>query len=299
MAQLQNTTITSVLTLPGVTTVTAPEANNLSLFAQKKAGRMMLSQVGPTGFDTLMQPHFATNRIGYWAAPGNATTVPLAFGLAAPTANGSATQRAVATTNIFTRCRRLGYLGAASANSVAGYRNGAAQFTTGSARDGEGGFFYLHKFGISNGTPPNPTMFIGLNTITGAPTNVAPNTTNSFGIGLAPGSNNLQVCYGGSTAQPRIDLGSSFIANTSNDTIFEVSIFSPRSVANASNTIIYYSVVKMNATTTVSNTGMIEGGSTILPSNTTLLGLQSWRSPSSAATAVALDLISLYIETDN
>jgi hypothetical protein len=300
MAELLSTNVNGSITIvsSSAALIVPPPANNITVFGENYANRVMLSVKGPSGLDSPLQYHFGHNKVAYWTPIGNATTVPLAFGTAAPTANGTATTRTVATTNIFTRTRRLGYVSATTANSAAGYRNTALQYTTGTANTGEGGFFYIHRFGITNGIPANPTMFIGLNNNTGAPANGVPNTTNSIGIGAAPGSNNLQLCYGGSTAQPRIDLGDTLRANVANDAIYQLTLFSPQSTANASNTVVHYHVTKTNNAGVFSNTGTIQGGSTILPSNTTLLGIQNWRSGGTSGTAVGLDLISLYIEAD-
>ena len=97
------------------------------LYAKTIAGRMMLRQLGPTGLGTTLQPFLGRNKVGYWIPPGNATTVPGVFGYTAPTAIGTATAASVATTNLFTRMRRLSYVSATTSNAYAGQRVNAAQ----------------------------------------------------------------------------------------------------------------------------------------------------------------------------
>jgi hypothetical protein len=278
-----------------------PNTNTIGVFARSIANRMMLAQVGPSGQDTSLQPILARNRIGYWNPPGNATTGPVAFGLAAPTANGTATARTIASTNRLTRLRRLGYVSGTVATQAAGYRSAAAQFTLGTA-NGQGGFTYVHRFAVSDAVlANNPNMFIGLNTITTAPANGAPNTTNCIGVAQIQGSNNYQIVYGGSATQPAINLGSYGTWTQANNIVefFELALYSPTRHANASNTIVNYRFEKVDGTAANVATGTIEGPATVLPSNTTLLGVQNWRSATTQAIASGIDLISLYIETDD
>lgn len=280
---------------------TTPPANTVGIFGRSVAGRMMLGAVGPTGQDTPLQPYLARNKIGYWTPPGNATTVPVAFGLAAPTANGTATARTIAATNKLTRLRRLGYVSGATAASVAGYRSAANQFTLGTA-NGSGGFHYVHRFAVSDAVlATTANMFIGLNTNTAAPANGAPNTVSCIGVAQLQGSNSYQLVYGGSAAQPAVNLGSYGAwtnANNIND-FFELALFSPIFHSNASNTVVNWRFEKVDGTGVNVASGTIEAGAAVLPANTVLLGIQSWRTAATQAIAVGLDLCSLYIETDD
>jgi hypothetical protein len=279
-----------------------PAANTLNLFCESIANRTSLAQIDPIGKQASIQAHLARNRIGYWNPIGNATTTPGVFGLTPPTANGTATARNIAATNRVTRSRRLGYVSLATpAGPCSGYRTPSAIFTLGTA-NGAGGFTYIHRFAVSDAVlANNPNMFIGLNTSVSAPANGAPNTTNCIGVAQIQGSNNYQMVYGGSSTQPAINLGSYGTWTQANNLtdFFELSLFSPTRHANASNTIVNYRFEKVDGTAANVATGTIEGPATVLPSNTTLLSIYNWRSGAAQAIATGLDLISIYIETDD
>jgi hypothetical protein len=62
---------------------------------------------------------------------------------------------------------------------------------------------------------------------------------------------------------------------------------------------VNYRFEKVDGTAANVATGTIEGPATVLPSNTTLLSIYNWRSGAAQAIATGLDLISIYIETDD
>ena len=295
-----NTTLSNTVTMRYVdaANVASPPANTLSIFVENLGGRFVLAQKGPSGLDTSLQPHLAKNKIAYWVPPGNATTPPVAFGIAAPVSSRTALLRNVATTNVFTRSRRLSYDANASISGVpANYRSAAAQFTMGTGT-GLGGFFYVHRFGFSNGTSAGSNTFIGLSANIAAPAAVAANTISCVGLGTIPTSNYFHIMYGGTAAQPAVNLGASFFYNTSNTDLWEFSMYSPNSgLANTANTTLYYRLEKIGTPNIVVSS--VEAGAAILPSNTTLLGIANYRDPGSQGLSCAIDLVSLYIETDD
>ena len=231
----------------------------------------------------------ARNRIGTWRPIGNATTAPLADGIAAPTATGTATARNVATTNLATSLRRLGYVSAATAGSLAGPRMAAAQFWRGNAAN-LGGFFFVTRFVVSDAAAvTGARMFVGLSATTGAPTNVEPNTVNNVvGVAQISTSNNLQIVTRDGTTAQTIDLGVNFPANTLSADAYELALFAP-----PNGTTIGYRVERLGTANVAEGTL-----STNLPVSTTLMGIQMWRCNNATALAVGLDLVNLYIETD-
>jgi hypothetical protein len=283
------------LILPYVATPAAPGADKLNLFAGKKAARMLPRFMGPSGLDVTLQPLIATNKIAWWNPPGNATTVPGVLGIAAPTAVGTATARNVAATNIATRARRLGYVSAATAGSLSGHYSAVAQFTIG-ATGGIGGFFYVCRFVVSDAAAVSGArMFVGLRNAVAAPTNVEPSSgqTNMAGVAQISTSNNLQIVYGGSAAQTAIDLGASFPANTLSADLFELALFAPPDTQ-----VIYYQVTRVNTGDVA--TGTLSGAvGTVIPAATTFLAHTAWRCNNATAAAVGIDVVSVYIETDN
>ena len=129
-------------------------------------------------------------------------TVPGVFGFTAPTTVGTVTARNVATTNFATRMRRLGYVSAATAASLASARVPVAQYTIGNGA-GLGGFTYIVRFVPSDAAAVSgERFFVGLTSATGAPTNVDPATlTNAVGLAQLSSGTNCFVVYGGSAAQ--------------------------------------------------------------------------------------------------
>ena len=273
--------------LPLVVGPVAPPADNkLAVYGAKLAGRMMLAQMGPSGLDTTLQPNLGGNKVAMWMPPGNATTAPGVFGMAALTALGTATARTVATTNMLTRMTRLGFVSSATAGNLAGGREAAAKYTTG-AGSGLGGFFARYRFAPSDAAAvAGARMFVGLAASTAAPTNVEPSAlVNCVGVGQLSTSNNLHIIYGGAAAGTPIDLGASFPAN-GNVAVYELTLFSP----SAGN--VYYRVLRLD-------TGAVaEGSLTNVPLGTVLLCHQLWRTNNATALAVGLDICGIYIETD-
>jgi hypothetical protein len=287
----------STLLLDGQSSdASTPSSGDLVVYSKAIAGRMMLKQIGPSGIATALQPFLARNKVGYWAAPGNATTLPGTFGYVAPTTTGTITARSVTTTSLFGRMRRISYVSATTAGSIACQYIAFAQVTVGDGA-GNGGFYKICRFGISDAAAVSGArMFCGLGSSIAAPTNVEPSTlTNSIGMGHGAADTTMHIYYGGSNAQTPIDLGSNFPANTRNTDVYELALFAP---SNSSNTV-YYEVTRLNTGNVAIGTLSGTAG-TVLPLSSTLLSYQRlWRCNNATALAVAYDIMSDYIETDN
>ena len=279
----------ATLTLPATPNPTVPSDSYGTIFIKKIAGRAMAAQIGPSGLDTTLQANLGGNKVALWMPPGGSTTVPGVFGMAALTATGTATARPVAATNLLTRMTRLGYVSAATAAALAGVRETVAKFTTG-AGPGLGGFFARYRFGVSDAaTVGGARMFIGLDALIVAPTNIDPSTkVNCIGVGQIAASNNLHIIRGNATAKTPIDLGANFPANTNADA-YELSLFAPPAGG------CYWQVRRLN--TTFEATGFLP--STEIPIATQLLCHQLWRCNNATALAVGLDVCGIYIETDH
>jgi len=279
----------ATLTLPDTQNPVTPGADYGTIFIKKIAGRMMAAQVGPSGLDTTLQANLGGNKVALWMPPGGSVTVPGVFGMAALTATGTATSRAVATTNLLARMTRLGYVSAATAGALAGAREAVAKYTTG-AGPGLGGFFARYRFGVSDpATVAGARMFVGLDALTAAPTNIDPSTkVNCVGVGQIAASNNLQIIYGKATANTPIDLGADFPANTAADA-YELNLFSPPAGG------VHWQVRRLN--TAFEASGFLASADT--PAATTLLCHQLWRCNNATALAVGLDVCGIYIETDH
>lgn len=282
------------LILPENSNPVASDVGEMKLFSREVSGRLMPAFIGPTGLDSTLQPFLARNKVGYWCPPGNATTVPGVFGFTAPTVtNFTATARNVATTNLFTRMRRLGYVTSAVAGQVGNWRVGVYQITVGSASTGLGGFSYILRFGISDAAfVTGARMFMGVR-FSSTPANAEPNTlTNCIGIGHGASDTNMKLYYGGTSAQTPIDLGVNFPSNTNNVDVYELALFSAPTSEDVS-----YEVTRLNtghvATGTITNTG-----AAVLPTNSVLLAPWGYRTNNATALAVGVDIMSAYLETD-
>lgn len=264
-----------------------PDAGRMKVFVHDIAGRQMLSIRGPSGIHTALQPVLSRNNIGIWDHPGNSTAAMSTWGLTAPTTSGTLTARTVATTNVATMSRRLGIVSAAGAGSVAGARSAVAQFTM------NAGFMVVFRFFNSDASAvANAKVWVGMTSTTTAFTGSGANPSsfpNSVGIGADTGQTNLAWMARGATTATTASLGGNFPANTLNKDFYEVALFCP-----PTGSTIGYRVERIN-------TGDITSGiiSTNLPATNTLLAPQLWRCNGSTALAVGLDVVSVYMETDN
>lgn len=279
----------------------SPAADNVTIFCTEIANRAMPAFVGPSGLDTTLQPLLARNKIAFWNASGNSTTAPVAFGMNTLTVqsnNGTTyTARNIATTNILTRMKRLAVISQSGTNAtIGGVRDTVAQYTTGTGT-GLGGFHFVARFATSDAATVNGARtFVGLTSATTAITNVDPATiTNCIGVAQLSGdATQWYIVYGGSAAQTAIPLGTELGAPTLTTTAFELSLFS----APSANGVLHYEM--LNLGTGVKVIGTITPGTLGLqtPLNTTLLAHRLWRTNNAQTTVTGLDIISIYIETD-
>ena len=228
----------------------------------------------------------------YQYTPITNSTTPTLIGFGNASTTGTATARTQATTNAISRQKRVGYVSSATAGSLSGVRFGTATLSIG---DGtfNGGFYYVCRFGISDAaTVASPRMFVGLSATTSSPTNVETSTlVNSLGIGHGAADTNLNIYWGGSTAQTPVSLGSNFPITI--NSIFELVLWSPTTDSST----VYYYVTNLNTGNYVS--GLVNGtAGTALPPNATLLTPQIWRTNNATALAVGIDVAGIYVETE-
>lgn len=267
----------------------APPSLTLNLYTRRLGGRQVAVTRGPDFPEIMLQSNFGGNKVAVWVPPGNSTTVPGVFGMAALIATGTVTARTVATTNAFTRMTRLGYVSAVTPGSLAGGREALGKYTIGGGN--VGGFFSRHRFCITDAAAvAGARMFIGLSASTGAPTNVEPTTlVNSVGLIQVSGSTNFQFYNAGATVGTPVDLGAIFNATTRSTDAYELIMYSS-SIDGG----LKYEVTKLSTGETIAGTA--DGN---IPTNMTLLCHQLWRSNNATPLAVGLDICSIYIETDS
>lgn len=272
------------------TSPTTPAAGTVKTHRITVGGREMLGVTSPDGLSYAAQPHTGRKRSA-WAQPIAGSNNHTVLGLSTMSLSGTGTARTPASTNLFTGTRRLGLVSQNSASSVCGIRNPTNQFWRGNAA-GAGGFHIIWRFGISDASlVATGRTFCGLWATTSAPTDVDPSTlTNIVGVGCDSGDTQLQLYAAGAAAQARMALGASFPVNTVSVDIYELILYCP---PNSSE--MRWSVLRVNTGDMTS--GTITNGAN-LPSSTTFMCPQLWRSNDSTATAVAVDWFSLYSETE-
>ena len=271
-----------------------PSSGQMGFFAGTVAGRVMPAYIGPDTVSAFVQASLSRTRIAYWAAIGSNTT-PSTIAFAATTTQGTATSRGTATTNLFTRARRIGYVSSATAGSLAGIYSTSICFYLGTGA-GLGGFSLVTRFGCSDAAAVSGArQFVGLASSVVAATNVEPSTlTNIVGIGHGASDTNLKIYYGGSAAQTPIDLGANFPANTLSTNLYELVLFS-----SSYGTGIGYRVTLLGTSYSTEGTITNTTPGTTLPATTTGLGFRAWRSNNATALAAGIDLSTIYLETDN
>ena len=274
-------------------TPTTPDSDTVTVFRKAVANRQMSAFVGPVGSHTVIQSFLARNEVGIWLPSGNTNTTPVLFGIPSLSMLGfTATGRNVATTSLFTRIRRMGYVTAATAGTVGNFRAASAQYTLGTGS--LGGFFYVVRFGISDAaTVAGARMFMGMVNKTSMSNEEPSALINAIGIGHGASDTNFKIYYAGTTPQAPINLGANFPCNTRNTDMYELALFAPVDSA-----VCHYEVTRLNtghvATGTLTGTAGVA-----LPSSSTLLAAPwGYRTNNATALAVGLDVASVYIETD-
>lgn len=284
------------LDLPSLQSAPAsPAEGSLRLYGHSLAGRCMPEWVGGCGLNTIAQPLLARNKVAFWNPPGNsATTVPGVFGMWPPTFVGTATARNVANNNLLTRMKRIGYVSAATAGSLASWHVAALQYSLGSGS--MGGFTFIARFGVSDtATVSGARMFVGMRDVAAAPPNVEPSgILNCIGVAQLSTSDNLHLVYGGSTPQPPIDLGVNFPAGTLSQDAYEIVLFAPPTIENT----VGYHIERLGTGHVAEGTLTSAIPGVQLPSFDTLMCPNFFRTNNATALAVGLDICSVYLETD-
>ena len=228
--------------------------------------------------------------MGWWTAQGNGTVIT-AINIGNAT-TGSVTARNVATTNLFTSTRRVGFVSGGGSNSSAGTRHNLLQYWRGNGI-GLGGFFYVIRFGISSATTiATQRTFVGFIDQTAVLTNTLdPSTeTNCLGFGADSADANFSFYHNDTVGSVTKELfNANFPAKTLSTDLYEGRIF-----CSPNNAAVYYSLENL------SNGSYIEGNvTTDIPSNTTLLSIHIWTNNGSGGGACGIDVLTQYIETYN
>ena len=265
----------------------APPAGYVGMFAKSQANRPMPAFIGPSGLDSVLQPHMAKNGYAEWKPAGNATTIS-AIGSAALTATGTATAKNYATTSLHTRSTGVDYLvTTAATTAVAGFY---APASVARYRVTDGFMMIFRVAPATGGTVTTRRFFCGMSTSTAAPTDVDPSTlTNSCGVGYSNADTNWQFYFGG-TSVAKVDTG---ITKPAADRVgpYTVIVFAPPGGA--------YLAVELVDEVTGTSVENLTTTSTNIIATTTACGPRAYHSVGGTSSVVGLTLFGGYMETDN
>lgn len=229
------------------------------------------------------QPSLAMTRMGYWVGAGNITN---SLGLIAPTVLGTLTARGVATTSLLEATRRTGYVSTAAVNALCGWRLATLQLFQGSTA-AYGMIKMNHRFAVSDAVlVAGAQTFIGLRSVsTAAGLPADPSTfVNCIGVGQDATDVNWQIMHNDAAGTAtRINTG----IPVNITSLLELQVLMEPGTG-----VAVYQFSDLSTGTVVSGTI-----NTNLPAADTLLTPNCFRSPAASATAVGLDLVSLYVET--
>lgn len=271
------------------TAITAPASTNVTLFARSYGGRGMFGAQETNGTGYIFMPQLKGHSM-YWS-PQNGGSTATVIGSAAITATGTGGSVNLATTNRYTRMKKMSYsVTVAATTAVAGFRASNGIVTVGAASAGDGGFYYVLRWGPDTGVATTTNRaFAGLQTSTSAPTDVEPSTiANIIGMGWDAADTNVQFMNRSATTLTKTDLGASFpVPTVDATTAYEIVMFSPPGTTQS----VSYQIT--NLTTGAVATGKV---TTNLPTNTTLLLPSCWMSVGGTSSVIGVSLIGMYLE---
>lgn len=276
------TTDAGNLVLAPTPTAAAPAAGT-KLHGIEHAGRSMLAVIGPEGVRHTLGAWQAQKTIARYQVIGGGVLEAVGMRM---DVSGTATARAPNTTSLFLGGRRVGYVSAAGAGSVSGVRAAAAWLTR------YMGFHFVARFGVGDAAlVATANMFVGVQTGTGALTDVAPSTlANLLGFGCDNGDTTLQLYAAGVAAQARTNLGANFPVNSVDTDVYEAHLYCPPNGAD-----VKYLVTRLN--TGHQTSGTISAAAALPAIGTTLTNKLS-RANGGTAAAVSLEIFGVQIESE-
>jgi hypothetical protein len=265
----------------------APASGFARIFAKSIGGRMMPAFIGPSGLDSVLQPHLARNGWSQWKPAGNGTTIS-AVGCAALTATGTATAANYATTSLHTRSTRVDYLvTTAATTAVSGYRAATADMKY----RGVDGYHHIFRVApATGGTVATRRFFCGMSTSTAAPTDVQPSSqTNIAGAGYDSADTNWQIMFNDAVGTAtKVDTGM-LRPSTDRPGPFTIAIFAPPGGAS----------IGVRLTDETTGVFFESVATTDLIATTTACGPRAYHSVGGTSSVVGLTLFGGYVESDN
>ncbi len=286
---------------------TTPQAGNLTIFNRRKGGRNLLAQIGPAGQDTSLQPFLGSNKISYWSHSGNssAITAPTLFLWnfihAATNAEGAVTARTVGSGSTFLAgTKRLGYVTTAATNLSVGVYQLIRQYMVGNGVSSYGGFYGVWRFGY-NTAHPGDRGFVGFShgigrwDLASDPSAIISTTGSSAsaGVGFDAADSTWQVMIR-ATSSAAMTKVNTFVPKPGTGSFYEACIFCPP----GNTPVIHFSIEDISlgtSTWSYYGTQSISGA----PRPGIVLAPRIWGNSGTNASVLGLDIISMYVETDN
>jgi hypothetical protein len=269
--------------------------NSASIFASLFAGRPMFGQVSDTGHRYFYQPLMGIGNVcmtswGFNSASnanigGGSITFEDADDAAAALSMG---------TTIFAQHKRIRATSSAATNSPAGVRSIGAMAFLGN-NPGEGGFFLIYQFGIATAQTGARGM-VGLREIADIPNTVTvTGATDVIAFMFDDNQTTWRVISNDATGNSvqHADLGPNFPTNTSSDGWMTFALYAPSGQASY---VYWYAKRVTNAGTVYETSGKITSD---LPTAETLMNWHMWINTGISTSAVAFDMGSVYLETEN
>lgn len=291
---IQNSAVTlddnGVFTVPVAATPTAP-SSGVRAFGKSRGGQTVLGYVPATGNPFSLQSHIGEVALAWWQASGDGVA-DTQSGMSA-SSTGTSSTVTWATTNFRTRMRwREWLVTVAATTAVAGFRSARALFTVGGGTN-SGGFtlslIWSPATGVTNGSH---RAFAGMNTNTGAPTDVNPSTLrNMVGMAYDDTDTNIQFMHNdGAGTATKIDLGASFPKPSADrEKVYRIQLYSPPGATQS----VSYLVSDLETGASASGTV-----TTDLPAVTTGLNCHAYISVGGVSSVVGLGVRVMTLETD-
>lgn len=272
------------ITLQGITNEpSAASSGKLHFYSKDIGGRMLPKIIGPSGVDSALQTHFATNNIRLWTP--TTATAGVWLGTAGAGA-GTYTTALPTDTSLYTSIKRARWANVVTTtNQVLGQRNTEAMFYRGSAVSGAGGFFFYARLGFDVWTNGG-RFFAGMHSATTVVSADPSALNNTVGFCVDAADNGLIHFLTRGTSATKASTGLTITSGKG----YDVTIFCAPGSSQYT-----WRIVDLNTGTVASGTATLT-----LPTNTTKLtaGVLASNAALTTATAIQLGVNRIYIETD-
>ncbi len=282
-----------VAILPASVTPATP-ATGLKALVETFGNAAFLSTVDSNGVQRFVDPEFCYREHGWFRAQQGSTNIYF-VGIGNSDSNGTLTASPTGLANILQMKTGVSMVSAATAGAFGGREFGSnAALGTGT---GQGFLASIVTGCLDAATVSGAQSFVGLQHGYGFPTaGTEPSALlNCIGIGqISTDATQWYLCYGGTTAQTAIALGTALGAPTDTTTAYWVLLYSPPT----QNGICYYYVENLATGASVSGTLGPGTAGVTLPATSLQMYAMMWRGNNATAAAVSLKICSVDIYTD-